>query len=191
MRRAPRMSVSVIAALVLCTSTACVAQGGAVEPSPLPQLESEVERGQPISTNSTEPRLPINLDCEEVLTAQALYEFNPNFGTDPRYTVSGLASRALDFGGVACGWMNQTSLETLAIAVARLDSTELSEVRNRASSEFGVIALPESDGYFSDPNGVGVVEAFLDDYWVIVESPIISSPVDAELVLGLVVASLP
>jgi len=113
-----------------------------------------------------------------------MYLFNPNVGTDPAFDPSALAEEALAYGGVACGWINQTSSDTFSVAVARFDEVNLAAIRAEAASAPGAVALIGTDGFFTMTSGVGIVEAFIRDYWVVVESPAFRAPGDAEDLLG-------
>jgi len=115
--------------------------------------------------------LAVDLDCNQLLSPQAIYDYNPNVGTDPAYTPTLLAMQALDYGGVACGWLNQTSAITLSVAVAKLEGNGVDIVREAAAAKSGAVPLIGSDGSFRATDVGGVVEAFVGDYWVIVESP--------------------
>lgn len=182
------LSIVTAIALVMALSS-CTPEREALSPpdaSPTPSVSSgpETEAPSPAPVEPSVTGIPFGLDCKQVLTADAMYLFNPNVGTDPAFDPSALAEEALAYGGVACGWINQTSSDTFSVAVARFDEVNLAAIRAEAASAPGAVALIGTDGFFTMTSGVGIVEAFIRDYWVVVESPAFRAPGDAEDLLG-------
>lgn len=123
--------------------------------------------------------IPVGTDCIDVLSLDAIYEYNPNVGTDSRVQPTALGQRAIESEGVACGWSNQTSGEPLTIAIARFNDDDLSIVRASAVAAPGSETLPEASGVFRREGESGIVEAFSGEYWIVLESPAFFSYLDA------------
>jgi hypothetical protein len=168
--------ISALTVIALSGSlSACAEQGSQLDveqpsstPPATPEVDGDASASAPLGPSVV--GIPIDLDCNQVLSPEAIYNYNPNVGVDPGYTPSLLAMQALDYGGVACGWINQTSAITLSVAVAKLDENGVDLVREAAAAKSGAVPLAGSDGSFRATDVGGVVEAFVGDYWVIVES---------------------
>lgn len=134
--------------------------------------------------------LPLERDCEQILSAQEVYEYNPNVATDPAYSASALAQQVVSYDGVACGWINQTSGVPLSIAVARFSEPGQQAAREAAAAKAGASLLSGEDGYFRVTSSGGVVEAFVGQHWVVIESPAFSVEGDVAALLDTLRASL-
>lgn len=75
----------------------------------------------------------------------------------------------VSLGGVACGWSNQSSKETIEVAVARPATADRDTAKQMAAAGtpfpgYGV------EAYFSKDANTGVVQAFSGEYWILVQS---------------------
>ncbi|MFC6357415.1 iron ABC transporter ATP-binding protein [Luethyella okanaganae] len=140
---------------------------------------------------------PIPLSCEQLLTADDVYAFNPNFGTAPDYspTSGSGAAAAVDDKGLACGWLNQTSGELIEIAVAKPSEQQLSTRKNDAAVESSAVPTygtpPEVDGFFTKRAGSGEAQVFRGKYWVVASSPAFFEPGDVQPLIAAVLSHLP
>lgn len=151
------------------------------------------DMASPPSASPVDPGLigiPVQLNCVQVLTGDALYSINPNVGTDPAYAATALAQQALGLNGIACGWLNQTSAVTYSVAVAQLDSVGIAYLRDAASSQSSAVPLVNADGFFTVGNDGGTAQAFIGAYWVIIESQEFIAPGDVNALLEAVSISL-
>ncbi|MFN4002838.1 hypothetical protein [Microcella sp.] len=170
-----RSTTAIAAAIVLATALAgCV--GAPVDPgasaSPSPSASPDAAPS-PTASSSVGPTglvvLPFSIACDELVTADALYEFNPNVGVDPEPSATGLVATIAESGGVTCGWLNQTSGDRISVGVLRLDAASLDRVRGEAA-ERGEPETQYFDGYFREEGGVGHAEDFERDYWIVLDS---------------------
>jgi hypothetical protein len=145
----------------------------------------------------TETPTPVNLTCDQLLTAQQLYDYNPNFGTDPGYkpAAGGPTATAVQYGGVSCGWLNQTSKSVLEVAVAMPTRDQLTQLTNAAVSGSHVVPTygvpPTATGYFNASAGGGVAQVFTGKWWVVASSKDFFEPGDAQPVMSAVLQNLP
>jgi hypothetical protein len=161
-------------------------------PSDISTPEASVGGPSPPTGSSTALLgVPVELDCAELLSLDALYEYNPNVGTSTSVELSALTERVLGYDGLACGWSNQSSGEPITAAVARFAATDLEEIRAAAEANRGAQALPESAGSFWREGDVGTLEAFSGDYWIVIESPAFLETSDALQLLDSIQESLP
>lgn len=193
-----RSTVATVSAGLLVAALAGCAPIGTPATSPSPEPSGEVtpsvtaapsesaspgaEPGaSPTPTPSTTPVpapdvAPINAPCAELVSLQTMYDFDPNFGLLNSYvpTAGTPAATAVGFGGVACRWQQQTSGQTIDIAVAHPPTTSLAELESKAGT------LVSSGAYFSkDADGYGVVQLFEGQNWIVARSEFFLSPADA------------
>lgn len=195
MRSSSLLSALVATALVGGLS-ACAQEREAIEFLPVPRPSTAVPRASadtepPAPLDSALVGIPVDLTCEQLLSPQAIYDYNPNVGTDPDYTPSALAQQALQYGGVACGWINQSSSVKVEVAIAQFDTSSLNSVRDAAASKTGAVSLEDVAGTLRTTAAGGVAEAFIGGYWIIIESAGITVIEDVNELLMPVAESLP
>ncbi|WP_160141119.1 iron ABC transporter ATP-binding protein [Cryobacterium shii] len=138
---------------------------------------------------------PVTLACDQVLTLDDVYEFNPNYGTAPDFKPGGaLAKKAVEYDGLTCGLLNQTSGEMIEISVAQPNDVLLNQLKNTAASAGQIVPTygtpPAVEGYFGTSGGKGEVQVFTETYWVTLSSPVFGEPGDAEKVVSAALANL-
>lgn len=169
------------------TPTPGVSPGPTSDTSPSPE---------PSATKTADPKpsySPIDLDCTGLISLDAMYDFNPNFGTDPKYSpASGsLAAKIAGFDGLACGWINQSSGEIIEAAVAHPDAATLTQLKNQAITASNPVPLYGDEGYFRTVNKVGEAQAFSGPYWLVLRSPSFLEPGEAQELVNAAIGSLP
>lgn len=189
--------IAAIAIVVTTSLTACVSESADTGDSVPIATPTQSESPRPATEDSSAPApdtrvvgVPIGLGCAQILSPDALYAFNPSVGTNPDFEPTALARQALEYEGVACGWINQTSGVTLAVAVARFDPESLAIVRERAADRDGSQRVDGSDAFIRVEDGIGVIEAFIDGDWVIIESEGFTTPGDFTELLSIIDSSL-
>lgn len=158
-------------------------------PSPTPSADPSASASPSPSTGPDPTYTPMNLGCTDLISLEAMYDFNPNFGTDPNYApASGSpASTIAGFDGLACGWVNQSSGETIHAAVAHLDSATLADLKKQAMTVSNPVSLYDGEGYFRSVDKVGEAQVFTGPYWLVVRS---ASFLEAREAKGLVDAAI-
>ena len=140
---------------------------------------------------------PVTISCDQILTADDVYLFNPNVGTAPDYepAAGSAAETAVSYDGVACGWLNQTSNEIIEISIAQPNDILMSDLKNKAVIESNAVPTygtpPAVAGYFTNSSGPGQAQIFAGKYWVVADSVVFFEPGDAQQLIATVVSHLP
>lgn len=158
------------------------------------------ESATPSATPSPLPSAvgtPVALSCDQVLTAEDLYAYNPNVGTAPGFSpeAGSNAATATEYDGVACGLMNQTSGSIISIGIAAPNQVLRNQLYDAAVSQSMPVPTygdaPAIEGFFTSVTGVGEAQIFTDTYWVTLSSVEFFEPGDAQNLLATVVSHLP
>lgn len=151
----------------------------------------------PVATQTpTDPPTPVGLSCEQVVTPDQLYAFNPNYGVDPGYAPKSgsLEKKIVGWKGVACAWKNQTSGDVIEIAVAKPPQSQLEGLKNAAVTSAQPVPTygtpPQVEGYFA-PGTSGQVQIFRGSYWIVAESTSFFEPGDAAKLMENVLGNVP
>lgn len=135
----------------------------------------------PVTPSATAaPATPVDLACTDVLSLQAVYDFNPNYGADPGYspTAGSDAAEAVARDGIACGWLNQTSGDTFEVAVSIPSDDELERLRAAARAAGSEFEVDGADAWFAASGGVGIAWLRVDDHWVVIGGAQFGGPGD-------------
>lgn len=165
---------------------------GSPTPTPSGSAGPEQPTAQPVP-DASEPGEPVTIGCDQLVTSDEMYEYNANFGLDSAFTPDegSVAGRAVAAGGVACRWTNQTSGETIDVAVAHLSERDLSARKDELVSS----STPVNDfgpaGYFGTSDITGVAQVFSGPYWVTATSVTFFEPADAAPIVAAALAALP
>lgn len=152
------------------------------EPSPSPSMEPPAQGGL--------EALPFDATCEQLVSAQALYDYNPNYGTDPAPSPGETITAIGQAGGVTCGWLNQTSSDRIAAGVIRLSPASLASVQATVPDRAEPTDAIEN-GWFSVNGSVGRLELFVGEHWVVVEGVAFIDATEAATFAQAIRASLP
>ncbi|GAB3606915.1 hypothetical protein GCM10027413_23240 [Conyzicola nivalis] len=141
----------------------------------------------PISVGS-----PVTIGCNQLLSPEAIYAFNPNFGLSESFTPEpgSEAATIVEAKGLACGWVNQTSGEALTVAVANLPTDKLTDLKNNFVTTSNSVPTYDVEGYFEYDGTRGSAEAFSGPYWVSAVSPAFFEPGDAQPIIAAALAGL-
>lgn len=139
----------------------------------------------PTATPTAAPT-PIPFGCDDLLTTDDIYEFNPNVGTAPGYTPTPdtVVAAAAAADGLACGYLNQTSGELIEIAVAQPAESDLVTLKQSAAATMTAVPTygtpPAVDGFFTQSQDIGTVQVFTESgYWLVARSSAFFEPGDA------------
>jgi hypothetical protein len=197
-RRTTLLAVAVAAGIAASAALSGCTPAAKPAGSPTaPATGSNTAPATPVATPTpTDPPTPVGLTCEQVVTPDQLYAFNPNYGVDPGYApkAGSLEKKIADWQGVACSWKNQTSGDVIQVAVAKPPASQLEGLKNAAITASHPVPTygvpPQVEGYFA-PGEAGQVQIFRGSYWIVAESPAFQEPGDAAQLMENVLANVP
>ena len=194
--RHPMLAALPAAAVILFALVACVPVDGG-DPGTSPAPTAPTVSISPSASPTTQPSspatgVPVTIGCEQLVTAQAIYDYNPNFSLQADYSpaAGSLGAQAIEQRGIACSWINQTSGETIEIAVAQLPEPELTALKNNLVMTSNSVPTYDVEGYFEVDGGVGVAQAFPGPYWLTGSSTTFFEPGDAAPLIAAAVVGL-
>jgi hypothetical protein len=196
-------TVRTLAALALATAAVTLA-GCTPTAKPAPTSSASAGGGstsKPIATPTptptpTMPPTPVTLTCDQLVTPDQFYAFNPNFSAEPSYTPkSGTLEKQIgDWKGATCAWQNQTSRDVIEIAVAQPPADQLEGLKNAAITAAQPVPTygtpPQVEGYFK-AGQAGQVQIFRGPYWIVAESTAFFEPGDAAPLVQDVLGNIP
>jgi len=182
-----------VAGLVFGTAgalTGCLAQVPDAEPTTTPSVSSPSSSPSPSGTASPTPTpspekpTPVSLSCSNVVDAQTIYDFNPNFVLLDSFSPASntLAAQAVRDEGTACRWLNQTSKITIDIGISNPGPNSMNAAQSSAASGTAVSGLGDA-AYFSRSGGFGTLQVFSGRFWISASSPAFSAAGDARTVM--------
>jgi hypothetical protein len=188
-RAVPAVSAALVAIALLA---GCTPQPTPTEPAGGPNPSGD-PTGEPAPSMTAQPTgTPVSQSCDDLVSAETIYIYNPNFGLIDFTPAEGsVAESAVAYNGVACRWQNQTSGDNIDLSVAHLDEASLTALKNTAFETSELVPTYGDEAYFSvGSNGVGTAQVFDGPYWIVVESPAFFEPGDATEIVDSVIAGL-
>lgn len=191
------LPASLVSLLAVALLAGCVPQskGTAEQPTPATlatSTASATPTPTPTASASDVDGIPMSIPCTELITPQAMYDYNPNFGLEAGHQpVSGsLAAAVLKQNGVACSWINQTSGQRIEIAVAKLPEAHSTALKNELVTTSHSVPTYRVEGYFTLNGSVGEAQAFPDPYWVVATSTAFFEPGDVAPLMASAIKAL-
>ncbi|MFF1877745.1 iron ABC transporter ATP-binding protein [Leifsonia sp. NPDC058230] len=192
-----RAGVAIVAVLAgTLALSGCVGGNAATTPTPSATKTADAAATPTPTPTPTDPPTPVTLTCDQIVTPDQLYAFNPNFGAAPGYAPKDgtLQKQIADWKGAVCGWSNQTSNDLIEIAVGLPPASALEGLKNAAVTTSQPVPTygvpPEVEGYFK-PGAAGEVQIFTGDYWIVATSTAFFEPGDAAPLMENVLSNLP
>jgi hypothetical protein len=149
--------------------------------------------GEPAPTLTAHPvGTPVDIDCDELVSPETIYAFNPNFVLIDAFVPAdnAIAATAVNYSGVACRWQNQTSGDNIDLSVASLDEDSLTALKNAAFEDSDMVPTYGEEAYFGINGQVGTAQVFQGPYWIVVESAAFFEPGDATEIVDSAIAAL-
>jgi hypothetical protein len=183
------LTALLLAGAVVASATAC---GGA---QPAERRRGGDDRPGGSTSAPSAGATPIDIDCTTLLTPEALYEINPNYSANAEYSpaAGGTARDQVGDGGLACGWINQTSGSTLEVSVSNPGegrATELKDAFAADSTAVPAFGTPPVEGFFEMNGAVGEAQVFSGPYWLTAVSTDFVEAGDAAPVVEAALAAL-
>lgn len=175
---ASRTSLAVSLAAVLALA-GCVPSGDPV-PTPGPSLtESASPTVEPTATPSPGTSQPVTIGCADLVSIDAMFEFNENFALLDDWTpdAGSLAAEAVAADGIACRWQNLSSGDTIDFAVAHPSDEATAGLKAELAASGTAASTYDVETYFDD--ATGAIQAFPEEFWLTVVSPTFTQPSDA------------
>jgi len=164
---------------------------GATSSSKPKQTEATTSSPAPSAAASAEQIITLGKSCDQLISLQALYDFNPNYSANPKYSSSGgLAQQAVDLGGVSCGYINLTSDEKVTVSAAKLSDTNVAKISTQMSGSGSTTDVYGVPGSFGTQSGEGTAQVLDNNTWVIVQSSAFLDPKDAAGLMSAAMKSL-
>ncbi|GAA1803208.1 iron ABC transporter ATP-binding protein [Agromyces neolithicus] len=184
------------ASVLLLTGCSGAMPGGATDPGAPPAASESPAATASQPAEPDEKPVPFEVACDELLSADDVYAFNPNYGTDPGFEPSAEALvGVVDEAGTACGLLNQTNGAVIEFGVATPPAGALATRMGDAALNSNVVPTygtpPDVEGYFSRAGDVGEAQVFTGRYWVVIDSTELVEPGDAQSLVSALLANLP
>jgi len=190
---APSRPVLVIVPLCVLLIAGCVPTGELVpSPTTSPSAPVVASPTPETSTPAPEPGVPIVIDCEQLVPAQVMYDFNSNFALEAQFTpAEGTpGADAVAELGIACSWVNLTSGQTIEIAAAQPAPSRLEARRIEVAAFSNTVPTYEVEGYFIFEDGLGRADAFDGPFWISMTSDAFLEPGEVTPLMAAAVAAL-
>jgi hypothetical protein len=164
-----------VVAVAVAGSFAVAGLAGCVDTSPTKHTTSPTSPAtspNPTPTSSASAT-PVSLPCTTVLTAQQVYDYNPNYVAQDDYspTAGSDAATVATDSGTVCGWVNETSGSTVSVAIAQPAPSDLAGMKSTAAGASSPVSVATGAvGFFSTVGGVGELQVFTSKYWVVIAS---------------------
>ena len=192
---ASRVLVSLALAAVLAGAVSACATETDATPAETSATPTASATPTPTPTASQAPITvgsPVSIGCDQLVSPDAIYAFNPNFGLSESYKPAAgtEAATIVEAKGIACGWVNQTSGEVIEVAVANLPADKLTDLKNNFVTTSNSVPTYKVEGYFEYNGTLGSAEAFNGPYWISAVSPAFFEPGDAQPIIAAALAGL-
>lgn len=147
-------------------------------------------RPAPSSAPSHAPGTPIGVDCNGLVSPQAIYDFNPNYSLQAAYKPKAGTdgSIALGYQGLACSWVNQTSGNLISVSVARPAASDLAALKSAAGTGTAISGLGDA-AWFGKKGQIGQLQVFSGPFWISTSSDFYGTADDARQLAAAAVAS--
>jgi len=181
-----------VAAFTLALLAGCTPESNSNDPDPDPTTTG-AQTGEPTPEPTSDPvGTPVGATCDDLVSPDTLYVYNPNFAAIGDFTPKDgtAAASALAYQGVACRWQNQTSGDNIDVSVAQLDDDSLTALKNAAFEDSEMVPTYGEEAYFSVDDGTGTAQVFSGPYWIVAQSTVFLEPGDATEIVDSVLAAL-
>ncbi|MEO5921996.1 MAG: iron ABC transporter ATP-binding protein [Pseudolysinimonas sp.] len=181
-----------LAALALALLAGCAPQSDDGGNDPEPTTSSDATTKPTTAPTDKPVGTPIDATCTDLVSADTLYIYNPNFGAIDDFTPDEgtAAASALEYQGLACRWQNLSSGDNIDVSVAQLDDDSLTALKNTAFADSEMVPTYGEEAYFSVEGDIGVAQVFVGSYWIVAESPVFLEPGDATELIDAILAGL-
>jgi hypothetical protein len=185
-----------ITSIAIVGLTACSNDGG---PGPTPTATATATPGpDPASSANPKPTAnpivgtPIPLGCGGLVSAQTINNFGPSFvlKTDYAPKAGSQAATIVKQKGLACSWVNQSSGDTIDVAVAHLPNNDLTDLKDNLVQSSNPVPTYGDEAYFKVVDSMGTAEVFSGPFWIVASSKEFYEPGDATPIINAAIKNL-
>jgi hypothetical protein len=187
-----RALASLVAAATLFALAACV-EAPDPRDGPSPSVTpSETATAEPDPTATSAPQ-PLDVACEDLVDADTIYAFDPNYALIGAFDPEPGSPAADDVavGGVACQWVRESGSGTIDLSVAAYSEAQLDELKNQAFASSTMVPTYGEEAYFEVEGGVGTAIVFQGRYRLVVSSESFFEPGEPTGIIESALAALP
>jgi hypothetical protein len=186
-----RAFASLVAATALLTLAACVdapEQPSLPTPTTTPTATSTAEP-EPTPTAGAQP---LDITCAELVDANTMYSFDPNYALLGEFTpqAGSLAADQVAAGGVACQWVRESGGGTIDLSVAAFTDEQIDELKNEAFAESQMVPTYGEEAYFEVEGDVGTAIVFEGRYRLVISSVAFFEPGEPTAIIESALAAL-
>lgn len=147
----------------------------------------------PKSTKNPDAGEDVGLGCDDVITLQQMYDFNPNVSALGEFSpvADTPAAKVASYNGLTCRWSNNTSGRTIDVSIAKLAPQTLDDLAAEADAAGESVTTYGEKGFFSHTSGLGTAQIFTSTYWIVISSKDFSDSRGAEQLAQFVLGNLP
>ena len=187
-----RVVALALAGLVAAGATACAAEQEAAPTNSAAAPTGSATPSPTATPTATAEGVPIAIDCDTLITPEAIDAYNPDFSLDTAYAPADgtEAAEAAKLDGLTCSWVDQASGAAVDVAVAQLSDADLTALKNKFVTESNSVPTYRVEGYFQLVGDSGQADAFDDPYWITASSSAFLEPGDAETIIAAAIAGL-
>lgn len=204
-RSSARVAARTAAAVALLAGATLIVSGCAPEPGPTPSASASGGPSSSASPSGTSVPTPSESvpeqpdlgeaapECADVLSADDVYAYNPNYSAvaAPTPSAGSPLAEAAELGGRVCRWSNDTNAFPIDAAVTIPGSSDLDRVKEEAAAaSTPATGLGGDAAYFDVIDGAGVAQVFAGDHWIVVSSPFFGDASDAAELVAPILANL-
>jgi hypothetical protein len=160
-------------------------------PTPTETVATPTPTPTPTSTVITGSAVGVN--CDQLVTAQQMYDYNANFTLSDSYSpkAGSRAATVVGLKGLSCEWVNDSSGEKIDISVANLGQQGMLAQQAKLGKGAKEVEVGGTSGYFATVGTVGRTDAFAVKYWITADSASFETAADASKLVADVIGNLP
>lgn len=137
-----------------------------------------------------------DITCSEILTADAIYDLNPNLiiGGTPTTALGSYSQQSANLGGVGCTLINMSTGQEFQVFLTKLTPISgkqmAQSIESLKSSEKTYEASIGVTGAYSSAANVGTAQFMNKDYWVVIAEPLPGGNVNTAKLSNLIYTGL-
>lgn len=176
---------------LLVLITGCSSNGTSSNSIELKPTTSETSTPKKINQTETSPApildevINLGLTCSDLISVQNLYDLNPNLAeiSAPNPESGTLQAEAISRGGINCLYQNLSSNQQIVVSVVKLPESVLTsfskKLIEKSQTSDEVLGGSEGSGFFDRSKNIGIAQAMVGEFWIVVSSAEYFEAIDA------------